>query len=145
MSSIYDRIGGTAALTAVVDDFYRRVCADPNLAGFFARVDLDHLKKRQVDYFSTMLGGPAVYTGPSLRRVHQGLGITRRHFDRVLRHLTAALIVAEVPDEIVDQIVEAMSPLADDIVGPGLRRNGTRRSGSRIWVWTSTFGSSAGR
>ncbi|MVU78529.1 group 1 truncated hemoglobin [Nocardia sp. ET3-3] len=145
MPSIYDRIGGTPAITAVVDDFYRRVCADADLAGFFARVDLDRLKARQVEYFSTVLGGPAVYTGASMRQVHRGLGISRRHFDRVVRHLVAALTVAEVPGELVDEIVAALAPLARDIVVPRAPRSGLGRSGSRIWVWSSTFGATAGR
>ncbi|MGW4247905.1 group I truncated hemoglobin [Nocardia sp. NPDC004722] len=141
MPSIYDRIGGGPTLTVVVDDFYRRVYADADLAGFFAGVDLERLKQRQVEYFSTVLGGPAIYTGASLRRVHQGLGITRRHFDRVARHLTAALSGAGVSQEIVDLIVEALDPLADDIVAARPPTTRRMRSGSRIWVWSSAIGS----
>ncbi|AYF75343.1 group 1 truncated hemoglobin [Nocardia yunnanensis] len=139
MPSIYDRLGGAPALTAVVDDFYRRVYADPEVAGFFAGADPDRLERRQVEYFSTVLGGPAGYRGASLRRVHQGMGITRRHFDRVLRHLTAALTTVGVPQELVDHIIEALDPLADDIVAPRPPRARSRRGGSRIWVWSSAL------
>ena len=39
--SIYDSIGGAAAVRAAVDDFYARVLADRRLAPFFARTDLE--------------------------------------------------------------------------------------------------------
>jgi hemoglobin len=35
MTSIYEQIGGAEALETVVDDFYDRVLADDELAGFF--------------------------------------------------------------------------------------------------------------
>lgn len=145
MPSIYDRIGGEPALTAVVDDFYRRVCADAELTEFFVGIDLDRVKQHQIDYFSTVLGGPAVYTGAPIRRIHQGLGITRRHFDRVVGHFAAALAAAGVPTDIAYRTLEALTALADDIVTPRPRRSAPRRNGSRIWVWSSTFGATSGR
>lgn len=118
--SIYDAIGGEQALVAVVDDFYARVLADPQLAGFFAGANMPKLKGRQVEFFAAALGGPDIYQGASMRKVHQGRGISRADFDRVAVHLTAALADAGVPAETIGQIAEAITPLADDIVSRGL-------------------------
>ncbi len=116
MSTIYERIGGAEAIEVVVDDFYRRVLADTELAGFFAGTNMNRLKGRQVEFFSAALGGPEPYTGASMRNVHQGRGITMHHFNLVAAHLTESLGAAGVPDDTVTQIISAIAPLADDIV-----------------------------
>ena len=118
--SIYEAIGGEPALVAVVDDFYVRVLADSQLAGFFAGTNMPKLKGRQVEFFAAALGGPDLYRGAGLRAVHAGRGISQGDFDKVAFHLVAALAGAGVPGETINQIVTAIAPLADDIVSRGL-------------------------
>lgn len=115
-TTIYEAIGGEDALVAVVDDFYDRVVADPQLAPFFAGVKMNALKGKQVEYFAEALGGPHIYQGQTMRQVHQGRGITQADFDKVAFHLTHSLVAAGVPGELVTQIIAAIAPLADDIV-----------------------------
>jgi hemoglobin len=119
-ASIYESIGGEPALVAVVDDFYVRVLADPQLAGFFAGANMAKLKGRQVEFFAAALGGPDLYQGASMRKVHAGHGISQADFDQVAVHLTAALAAAGVPAATIAQIAAAITPLADDIVSRGL-------------------------
>lgn len=118
--SIYEAIGGEPALVAVVDDFYVRVLADPQLAGFFAGVNMPKLKGRQVEFFAAALGGPDGYQGVGMRDVHAGRGISQADFDKVAFHLTGALAAAGVPAETIAAIASAILPLADDIVSRGL-------------------------
>jgi hemoglobin len=118
--SIYEAIGGEPALVAVVDDFYARVLADPQLAGFFSGANMPKLKGRQVEFFAAALGGPELYQGLGMREVHAGRGIRQADFDKVAFHLTAALADAGVPGETIGQIAAAITPLADDIVSRGL-------------------------
>jgi hemoglobin len=119
--TIYDAIGGEDALVKVVDDFYRRVVDDGQLAGFFAGVNMTKLQGRQVEFFAAALGGPHTYTGASMRQAHQGRGIGQAHFDLVALHLTESLRAAGVPGELVDQIIGAVAPLAAEIVSSGAR------------------------
>jgi hemoglobin len=118
--SIYESIGGAAALAAVVDDFYLRVLADPQLTGFFAGVNMQKLKGRQVEFFAAALGGPDLYQGSSMRKVHAGRGISQADFDKVAFHLVAALTAAGVSAETIARIAETITPLSGDIVSPGL-------------------------
>jgi len=118
--SIYESIGGASALAAVVDDFYARVLADPQLAGFFSGANMPKLKGRQVEFFAAALGGPDPYRGAGLRQVHAGRGISQADFDQVAVHLAAALAAAGVPAATIGQIAAAITPLADDIVSRGL-------------------------
>jgi hemoglobin len=104
---------------AVVDDFYGRVLADSDLAGFFAGTNMTRLKGRQVEFFAAALGGPVPYTGASMRDAHRGRAIAQQHFDLVAGHLVASLVAAGVPDATVTQIISAVAPLASEIVTSG--------------------------
>jgi hemoglobin len=118
--SIYDTIGGEEALVSVVDDFYRRVLVDPELANYFVGVNMNRLKGRQVAFFAQALGGPALYEGASMRDAHLGRGISQTAFDHVAAHLTDSLQAAGVPDELVTSIIGTIAPLAEDIVASGV-------------------------
>jgi hemoglobin len=113
--TIYEEIGGAEAIEAVVEDFYVRVLADEQLAGFFTGTNMARLKGKQAEFFGAALGGPDPYTGAPMRQVHQGRGIARHHFNLVAGHLADSLSAAGVPDGLVDQIIAAVAPLADDI------------------------------
>ncbi|MDE1675431.1 group I truncated hemoglobin [Nocardia gipuzkoensis] len=117
MGSIYEQIGGTEALEGVVEDFYVRVLADDELAGFFTGSRMARLKDRQVEFFSAALGGPGPYVGVPMRQIHQGRGITMRHFRLVADHLAESLKAAGVSDDIVQQIIDIVAGLAPEIVG----------------------------
>jgi hemoglobin len=114
-ASIYDAIGGYAAIEAVVDDFYIRVLADSQLSGFFAGSNLNRLKGKQVEFFSAALGGPEPYSGAPMKQVHQGRGIMMSHFLLVANHLSDSLSAAGVPPATIDEIIGAIAPLAADI------------------------------
>ena len=118
--TIYDAIGGEDALVKVVDDFYRRVMDDFQLAGFFAGTNMTRLQGRQVEFFAAALGGPDFYQGPDMRDAHAGRGISQADFDKVAFHLTASLAAAGVPPETIGQIGAAITPLSNDIVSRGL-------------------------
>lgn len=115
MPSIYEQIGGHQALEAVVEDFYRRVLSDDQLAGFFTGTNMARLKGRQVEFFASALGGPEPYTGAPMRQIHQGRGITVHHFDLVVGHLAASLAGAGVPATTAEEILAAIAPLSNDI------------------------------
>jgi hemoglobin len=118
--SIYDTIGGEEALVSVVDDFYVRVLADPDLASYFAGANMNKLKGRQVAFFAEALGGPALYDGASMREAHLGRGISHDAFNKVATHLAESLSAAGVPADLVATIIGTIAPLADEIVAAGI-------------------------
>lgn len=91
MTELYARLGGDAGLTTAVEVFYARVTADPELAPYFARVDLDRLRAHQRSFLRAALDGPELFTGRPLAQVHAGLHITDEHFDGIVDHLAATL------------------------------------------------------
>ena len=114
--SVYEKIGGEAAVTAAVEAFYERVLSDPLLKGFFEEVDMDMQKRQQIAFLSQALGGPSSYRGPDMKTAHAHLSIEQRHFDQVAQHLVATLQSLGVAQEDIDTIVQAVGPLAHDIV-----------------------------
>jgi hemoglobin len=116
---IYERIGGGTAVAAVVDDFYRRVLADPALAPYFEDVDLSRLKAHQRAFVGVALGGPERYDGRAMAAAHQHLRITGDAFDQVVQHLAGALGGVGVEPSTIQAIAGKLLPLRDEIVSRG--------------------------
>jgi hemoglobin len=114
--SIYESIGGAGAVQAAVDDFYARLLSDPQLAPFFAGVDLKRLKSHQRAFLTAALGGAQIYQGRDMSAAHAGLEIGERDFDAVVTHLVATLTGLGVPEETIGQIGSLLAPLRSDIV-----------------------------
>ena len=115
-TTIYETLGGEKAVRAIVEGMYFRIVGDVVLRPFFARADMEALKKSQVLFFCQLLGGPQLYRGPGMRELHAGMKIEQRHFDRVAQHLVASLKAAHVEPATIDQIVALLQPHAADIV-----------------------------
>ena len=116
--SLYRRLGGHEAVAAIVDVFSRRLAADGELARYFARLDLEGLRRHQAAFLDATLGGPRAYRGATLRRAHQGLGITARDFRLVLDHLAAAIGACGVPEALGAEVLGHVSGLSSEVVHP---------------------------
>lgn len=114
--SAYARVGGGAAVRLVVDNFYDKVLGDTDLAPYFVESELTNLKRHQVQLISHLLGGPVSYEGRELREAHEGLDISSDAYARVTEHLVAALLEAEVPDDIIASLGETLTAVQPDIV-----------------------------
>lgn len=120
--SIYDEIGGAAAVSAAVDDFYRRVLADPPLAPYFDGTDVKRLKTHQRAFIAAAIGGPEPYLGRNMAEAHARLAITPEDFDRVVAHLVDTLDGLGVPAETIGAIGGTLAPLKSQIAqGPAER------------------------
>jgi hemoglobin len=114
--SLYEQLGGAAVITAAVDHLCRGMLGDPELAPFFLGIDMGQQRHRMEKFLTTVLGGPAVYEGPSMRRVHQHLRVEGRHFDLVVGYLKATLEARGVAPALVAQTIAAVAPLRHEIV-----------------------------
>jgi hemoglobin len=120
--SIYDEIGGSAAVSAAVDQFYERVIADATLAPFFVGTDMMRLKKHQRAFIAAAVGGPEPYFGRNMAEAHAGLDVSPSDFDRVVGHLVDTLVALGVPESTIGAIGEKLAPLKGEIArGPATR------------------------
>ncbi|MFC6836766.1 group I truncated hemoglobin [Halomarina ordinaria] len=113
--SVYERIGGREAVDAVVDDFYDRVLTDPQLVGYFEDTPMAELRAHQVQFISSVAGGPVEYDGGDMREAHAHLDIDEPDFDAVARYLEAALRENGVSEEdtatIMDEVAALKAPV----------------------------------
>ena len=116
MASVYDQIGGNAAVSAAVDGLYERLFADPALAPYFADTDMRSQKSHMRAFMAVALGGADVYGGRDMGSAHAHLDITHDDFDRVVAHLVDTLASLGVPIEIIEAIGAKLAPLRAQIV-----------------------------
>jgi hemoglobin len=115
-ASLFDRLGGRTAITAVVADFRKRVEQDSRINAKFARTDLPRLEAMLVDQVSEATGGPFHYTGRDMREAHQGMGVTTGEFSALVEDLVATLNGFAVPKAEQDELLGILGPLKTEIV-----------------------------
>jgi len=114
--TLYERLGGGAAITAVVDDFVARCAGDGRINGKFARTDIPRLKAMLVEQLSAATGGKVKYSGRGMRETHLGMQVTAGEFDALVEDLVATLNKFAVPDVSQAQLLGILGPLRGDIV-----------------------------
>jgi hemoglobin len=124
-TSLYDRLGGLDAITALTESWVARVGGDDRANGKFVRTDIPRLMKEIIDQLCEATGGPCTYTGRSMRETHDGMGVTAGEFDVVMQHLDATLDELNVPKTDRDELVALIMPLRADIVEVESPQTGT--------------------
>jgi hemoglobin len=114
--SLYERLGGKPAITAVVDQFVANVAADKRINGRFATTDLPRLKGHLVDQVCSATGGPCMYRGRDMVATHQGMGITNDDFSALVQDLVAALDKFKVPAQEKTELLALLGPMKKEIV-----------------------------
>src|SRR5690348_830625 len=115
-TSLYDRLGGLDAITALTESWVARVGGDDRANGKFVRTDLPRLKKEIIDQLCEAAGGPCTYTGRTMRETHDGMAVTAGEFDVAMQHLDATLDELNVPKTDRDELVALIMPMRGDIV-----------------------------
>lgn len=118
--SLYDEIGGEAAVNAAVDIFYRKVLSDDRIKQFFNDVDMERQAAKQKAFLTMAFGGPNNYTGEDMRRGHAHLvakGLNDSHFDAVMEDLGATLKELNVPDNLISQAAAIAESTRNDVLG----------------------------
>jgi hemoglobin len=116
MASLYERLGGLEAITAVVDSLVERCAGDDRINQKFERSDVPRLKKMLVDQVCEATGGPCAYTGRDMRETHDGMGVTAGEFDALVDDLVTTLDEFDVPKPEQDELLGLLGPMRGDIV-----------------------------
>lgn len=94
ITNLYEAIGGAETIRKLVNAFYPKVAADPDLAPLFPS-DLTEVAEKQRLFLTQFLGGPALYTEvhghPRMRARHLPFEITPTRRAAWLRNMAAAM------------------------------------------------------
>ena len=123
--SLYERLGGEAAITAVVEEFVGLAAADP--AVNFIRKgtpkewdatpeNLATLKKHLTQFICSATGGPQVYEGRDMKTVHEGMQIAESEFGAIAGDLKTALTKFNVPQKEQDELIGIVATTKGSIV-----------------------------
>ncbi|MEM1303429.1 MAG: group 1 truncated hemoglobin [Planctomycetota bacterium] len=120
MSTLYEKIGGAAAVDAAVDLFYVKVLADDRIKHFFEGVDMTRQAQHQKMFLTYAFGGSPNYPGKAMRAAHERLvndmGMTDEHFDAVMENLGGTLVELGVPDELIGEAAAIAESVRDDVL-----------------------------
>ena len=119
--SLYSRLGGKKAISAVVDQFIANVVADNRINSFFADTAKDPkrvaaLKKNLVDQICQASGGPCKYKGKDMKTAHRGMGVSEADFNALVEDLVKALDHFNVGATEKNELLGALGPMKGDIV-----------------------------
>jgi hemoglobin len=137
----FERIGGAAAFTLVVEQFFDRVLADPQLSRFFLggdhqpqtgtggagrqgaakEIDMVALQRLFGQLVAGQLGAQLHYEGRNLTQAHRGLRISSDDYDRMSAMFVDTLWDNQVPEDILLVAAEklaALKPLIVEVFRP---------------------------
>lgn len=117
--SLYERLGGYDAITAVASNLLPRLQADSQLGRFWQHRGSDGIAREKqllIDFLCHNAGGPVYYTGRNMRLSHQGMRISASDWSRFLGHLHDTLDVFQLPQRERDDVIAFVQSTRDEIV-----------------------------
>jgi hemoglobin len=108
MATLFDKLGGKAAVDLAVDKFYEKVLSDERIKHFFEGIDMVKQRAHQKAFLTYAFGGTSKYDGRYMREAHQDLvekrGLSGEHFDAVAENLLEALKEMGVSQELRNEV-----------------------------------------
>jgi hemoglobin len=117
--SLYIRLGGYDAITAVVEDLLPRLVNDAQLGRFWQNRGVDGLERviqLLIVFLCASAGGPLYYTGRDMALSHKGMKISGSDWATFVRHLNATLDTFQVPQQERSEVLAFVESTRPDIV-----------------------------
>jgi hemoglobin len=129
--SLFDRLGGTYAIAAVVDDFLNAlahdpvIMANPNMQAACERMHRDNgvpgLKFQITAQVIEATGGPYKYHGKNMKDAHRGLMINESEWEAGVAAFKATLAKFNVPAREQEELIDIVASTHGEIVQPAER------------------------
>lgn len=115
-NSLYQKVGGKAALDAAVELFYTKVLADERVKEFFEDVNMKKQRNKQKEFLASALGGPIPWIGKDMRKVHENLDLKESDFAAIAEHLQATLNELKVENKITAEIMAVVASTKESVL-----------------------------
>ena len=116
-ATLYQRLGGQAAIGAVVDDTLANVAADARINRRFADSDTGRLRAGLIELLCDRTGGPCTYRGRNMADAHDGMMIRDDEFDALVDDLVRALDKHRVPAREKGELLGLLGRMRNAITG----------------------------
>jgi hemoglobin len=123
--SLYERLGGQPAISAVVDEFAGIVLKDDRINRKFSKSDPTRLVSNLKAFVCSATGGPCAYNGRDMKTSHKGMGTTAGEFNALVEDLVKALDKFKVPEREKNELLGALGGMKGDIVEVESQATGT--------------------
>ena len=120
MPTLYEQLGGQAAVNLAVDHSYRKVLTDDRVKSFFDGVDMDQQIAKQKAFLTMVFGGPNNYSGLDMRQGHAHLvkrGLNDSHVDTIIELLGKTLSELGVAEPLIQQVAALAESTRNDVLG----------------------------
>ncbi|MCG8493358.1 MAG: group 1 truncated hemoglobin [Sneathiellales bacterium] len=117
--SLYERLGGYDAVSAVIDELMVRLIKDKQLGRFWAhRGDDGIAREKQLvkDFIASKAGGPIVYPGRENKLSHKGMRISQEDWKIFMVHLNGTLDKFQLPPKERNDVLAFIESTKKDIV-----------------------------
>jgi hemoglobin len=121
IKSLFDRLGGTTGITAIVDDVVVAHMANPAISARFLPYKeqperLAAIKQHTIDFFSAGSGGPVTYSGRDMPTTHKGMNISSAEYMYVVDDILKVLDTHKIDDESKKDVLAILWSLKDMII-----------------------------
>ena len=113
---LYQAVGEKTGIRALMDDFVVRLKADSRIGDQFKETNAENLASQLTDQVCQLAGGPCIYKGPDMKTTHEGMEITRAHFNALVEVLQASMDAKGIPFQRQNQILALLAPMHRDTV-----------------------------
>jgi len=120
--SLYTRLGGIGAVSAVVDYFLQKILvnpvlnANPHIRQANSKANLPAFKYLVTELVAGATGGPQNYSGKSMKETHKNMHITEKEWEAFAGDFKATLDHFKVPDKEQKELFAIVGSLKGDIV-----------------------------
>lgn len=117
--TLYERLGGYDAISAVTKDLMQRIRSDSELGRFYRHRGEDGIRREEqllIDFLSSSAGGPMIYTGRDMKTLHVGMKLGASDWSALLVHLNATLDAFHVAQAERDDVVAFVGSTKGDIL-----------------------------
>lgn len=125
--TLCERLGGTPAVSAVVESFAGKVLKDDRINKKFAKSDANRLVVNLKGFVGQAAHCPGVkYKGRNMKNAHKNMSVTDGEFNALVEDLVKTLDEFNVPEPEKNELLTALGPTKPDIVAkPGDMMTGT--------------------
>jgi hemoglobin len=117
--SLYRAWGGKEGIRAVMEDFVPRLEADPRIGKFFRKEGRANLVLQLSDQLCKISGGPGVYGGAPMDKVHRDLEagpVTKADFNALVEVLQVSMDAKGIPFRAQNGMLARLAPMHRQII-----------------------------